>query len=509
MKLYSGACPKLVLTIAVLFLIKQVKGSLETIQVNWLNYKAECFKMLQKSTIKTGIYCNGTFDQIFCWPNSPPGNISVPCPSYLPWLENGTAGNAYRVCLDDGNWQKDENSTEVWRDYTECDKKNDIPPKVEEHPLYTALLKLYTVGYSFSLATLVLALFILLLLRKLHCTRNYIHMNLFASFILRATGVLIKDGITHNSYLFMLGPQKPKVEEEWISFLKPEKLAVCRIGPVFMHYVVGANYFWLLVEGIYLHRLLVTTVLSEKHLLQRYVLIGWGIPVLFVVPWGIIKYQLENERCWTTIQNMAIWWIIRGPIFFSIAVNFCIFLKLLKLLLSKFKAWQMSFRDYKFRLARSTCLLILLLGIQEIIFTFTPDEQVEGLARHIKQFIQLPINSFHGFLVAYLYCFSNGEVKAELRRQWSHFQLAYPFICIPCSLGEDLKFLGRCQKKLHLSNNCLSLEVIQPQSAQRTDCSVELSPTQRHNPRVSISNSSEGEFTTGVTIEETFEESEI
>ncbi|XP_053145043.1 glucagon-like peptide 2 receptor isoform X2 [Hemicordylus capensis] len=416
MKLYSGACPKLVLTIAVLFLIKQVKGSLETIQVNWLNYKAECFKMLQKSTIKTGIYCNGTFDQIFCWPNSPPGNISVPCPSYLPWLENGTAGNAYRVCLDDGNWQKDENSTEVWRDYTECDKKNDIPPK---------------------------------------------------------------------------------------------KLAVCRIGPVFMHYVVGANYFWLLVEGIYLHRLLVTTVLSEKHLLQRYVLIGWGIPVLFVVPWGIIKYQLENERCWTTIQNMAIWWIIRGPIFFSIAVNFCIFLKLLKLLLSKFKAWQMSFRDYKFRLARSTCLLILLLGIQEIIFTFTPDEQVEGLARHIKQFIQLPINSFHGFLVAYLYCFSNGEVKAELRRQWSHFQLAYPFICIPCSLGEDLKFLGRCQKKLHLSNNCLSLEVIQPQSAQRTDCSVELSPTQRHNPRVSISNSSEGEFTTGVTIEETFEESEI
>uniref|UniRef100_K7GJ88 Glucagon like peptide 2 receptor n=1 Tax=Pelodiscus sinensis TaxID=13735 RepID=K7GJ88_PELSI len=465
----------------------------------------------------TGTYCNGTFDNLVCWPHSLPGNVSVPCPPYISGLENGSARNVYRVCLDQGIWQTKENSTDIWRDHSECFEKNHFTQNLSnfKHMLLSTLQLLYTVGYYLSLSSLVLALLILLLLRKLHCTRNYIHINLFASFILRAIAVLIKDTITHNNY-----SKKPDNETGWISYFNPEILAICRTSQLSLHYFVGANYFWLLVEGIYLHTLLVTDVLTARLLLQRYIVIGWVVPVLFVAPWGIARAKLEDTGCWATHDNEGIWWIIRGPMLFSIAVNFCIFLKILKLLISKLKAQQMNFHDYKYRLARSTLVLIPLLGIQEFVFTFLPDEQVEGFSRRIRVFIQLIMSSFQGFLVAIFYCFVNGEVKAELQKQWSRFLLAHPFGCIQCFLGENIKYLEKCSKKQkhhHFANCRLCMKVSEPWAMQLqqvlskrgADISPETGPIRKPHPRASVSDSSEGEITTGETTVEVFEESEI
>lgn len=51
---------------------------------------------------------------------------------------------------------------------------------------------------------------------------------------------------------------------------------MCRVSKVWMEYFVGCNYFWLLVEAVFLHKLLFTAVLTKRRLLKRYMLLGWG-----------------------------------------------------------------------------------------------------------------------------------------------------------------------------------------------------------------------------------------
>lgn len=45
-------------------------------------------------------------------------------------LLSGSAGNVYRVCLDEGTWQTKENSTDIWRDSSECSEKNNLQKNV-------------------------------------------------------------------------------------------------------------------------------------------------------------------------------------------------------------------------------------------------------------------------------------------------------------------------------------------------------------------------------------------
>uniref|UniRef100_A0A671KHX4 G-protein coupled receptors family 2 profile 2 domain-containing protein n=1 Tax=Sinocyclocheilus anshuiensis TaxID=1608454 RepID=A0A671KHX4_9TELE len=120
---------------------------------------------------------------------------------------------------------------------------------------------------------------------KLHCTRNYIHMNLFVSFIFRATAVIIKEVILHVAYTNL-----PRDEIGWNSYTKSTA------SKVSLEYFVGCNYFWLLVEAIFLHTLLFTAVLTRKRLLKKYMIIGWGTPLLFVIPWTVAKALYENKR---------------------------------------------------------------------------------------------------------------------------------------------------------------------------------------------------------------------
>ncbi|XP_037666608.1 glucagon receptor isoform X2 [Choloepus didactylus] len=283
---------------------------------------------------------------------------------------------------------------------------------------YRSFQVMYTVGYCLSLAALLLALAVLLGLSRLHCTRTYIHMNLFAAFVLKATSVLAIDALLRARYSQRVGNDLSV--SVWLS---DGAVTGCRVATVLMQYSVVANYGWLLVEGLYLRRLLGCATFPRRSCFTLYLGIGWGAPVLFVVPWAVAKGLFENVQCWTSNDNMGLWWILRVPVFLAILINFFVFVHVLHTLAAKLRAHQIRSSDHKFRLAKSTLTLIPLLGVHEVVFAFVTDEHAQGTLRAAKLFFDLFLSSFQGLLVAVLYCFLNKEVQSELLRRWSRWRL--------------------------------------------------------------------------------------
>lgn len=67
-----------------------------------------------------------------------------------------------------------------------------------------------------------------------------------------------------------------------------------------MQYCVAANYYWLLVEGMYLYTLLVLSVFSEQRIFRLYLCIGWGKSVSCFLS-HIIYRLLSAFACTVTV----------------------------------------------------------------------------------------------------------------------------------------------------------------------------------------------------------------
>ncbi|MBN3277505.1 GLR protein, partial [Polyodon spathula] len=402
---------------------KKLKDTLE----EWKQYHLECQEKMMYDPYPQGVFCNRTFDMYACWSDGLPNTTAkVPCPWYLPWHDQVRNGFVFWHCGSDGQWLINSSGYPM-RDYSQCELDDSLQKAQEEQMRLLAYFRvMYTVGYSLSLGALTLALAILLSFRKLRCTRNIIHSNLFASFMLRAISVLTRDVLLLRQTRELRDNRDPTImlsnqAQEQADALSA--LTGCRLAQVLMQYCVVVNHYWLLVEGLYLLNLLVVMVFSEKSYFRGYLFIGWGTPVLFVVPWVVVRHLYEDNQCWEVNENMSYWWIIRSPILLAILINFLIFIRIIQILVSKLRAHQMRYTDYKFRLAKSTLTLIPLLGIHEVVFALVTEEQAEGTLRNVKFFFELFLNSFQGLLVAILYCFTNKEVQSEIRKKWQRRNL--------------------------------------------------------------------------------------
>ncbi|CAL8279627.1 unnamed protein product [Lota lota] len=347
--------------------------------------------------------CETQWDEIRCWFNVEEGQVvNVSCSDIF---QHFSAGQGYvsRSCTAEG-----------WMDlsppYEEACVFSHDEGSESETSFLSAFRKVYTVGYATSLISLITAIGVFTAFRKFHCTMNYIHMNLFSSFILRASAVFIKDTV-----LFA---------DETLDHCSMST-ATCKAAVAFFQFSILANYFWLLVEGLYLQTLLVLTFISQRKYFWWYILIGWGLPSTVLIIWVLTRYLYDDRGCWDDMDHVSIWWIIKGPITVSLLVNIVIFINVIRTLVYKLKHPAIGGSHdtgHFMRLAKSTLFLIPLFGMHYTVFAFLPENT--GLTARL--YFELGLGSFQGFVVALLYCFMNGEVQTELRRWlWRHHAQSY------------------------------------------------------------------------------------
>uniref|UniRef100_H3C5M9 Adenylate cyclase activating polypeptide 1a (pituitary) receptor type I n=1 Tax=Tetraodon nigroviridis TaxID=99883 RepID=H3C5M9_TETNG len=341
------------------------------------------------------LVCPWMWDNLTCWQAASVGEVVVvSCPELFHDVMSpeDEIGKVSRNCTEDG-W------SEPFPHYIDVCFFYDNTTKPDMY--YASVKALYTVGYSTSLVSLTTAMVILCRFRKLHCTRNFIHMNLFVSFILRAISVFIKDGVLYAQ------------EDSDHCFTHT---VACKAVMVFFHYCVMSNYFWLFIEGLYLFTLLVETFFPERRYFYWYTIVGWGTPTICVTVWAVLRLHFNDTGCWDTNENTALWWVIKGPVVASIMINFVLFIGIIIILVQKLQSPDIGGNESSIylRLARSTLLLIPLFGIHYTVFTFSPEE----VSKKERLVFELGLGSFQGFVVAVLYCFLNGEVQSEIKRKW-------------------------------------------------------------------------------------------
>ncbi|XP_023565717.1 pituitary adenylate cyclase-activating polypeptide type I receptor isoform X3 [Octodon degus] len=397
--------------------------------------QALCLKKIQSAYDLLGLNdsalgCPGMWDNITCWKPARVGEVvEVSCPELFQIFNpDQDKGSVSRNCTEEG-W------SEPFPHYFDACGfyENETEPEDQDY-YYLSVKALYTVGYSTSLVTLTTAMVILCRFRKLHCTRNFIHMNLFVSFMLRAISVFIKDWILYaeqdNNHCFI-------------------STVECKAVMVFFHYCVVSNYFWLFIEGLYLFTLLVETFFPERRYFYWYIIIGWGTPTVCVMVWAVLRLYFDDSGCWEMNDSTALWWVIKGPVVGSIMVNFVLFIGIIVILVQKLQSPDMGGNESSIylknlnprvpkkaredplpvpsdqhslsflRLARSTLLLIPLFGIHYTVFAFSP----ENVSKRERLVFELGLGSFQGFVVAILYCFLNGEVQAEIKRKWRSWKV--------------------------------------------------------------------------------------
>ncbi|XP_077553885.1 diuretic hormone receptor-like [Haemaphysalis longicornis] len=358
--------------------------------------------------------CHRTWDGLSCWPMTTAGSVAVlPCFAFLNDLYYDTSNNVTRTCLENGTWADRS-------DYSSCKPLIEVDREVDETTLYY-------IGYGISLCALTIALWIFVYYKDLRCLRNTIHVNLMVTYFL--------------------------VSIIWMTTATLQSLSSpgYRKGACFLYivltYLMGTNFFWMFVEGLYLYILVVKTFSIELVRVHVYAFVGWGLPAIVVTVWAITKaYCSANRNDPILLDGMCVWQlkdvydcIFICPVAIVLLVNMFFMGEIMWVLITKLRsATTVETQQYR-KAAKALLVLIPLLGVTYVLVIWTPSHKT---AKVIFTYLQITLLSTQGFTVAVLYCFFNGEVRSTIRHHVERWRASRAL----CAERQSLNYRVRCRQ---------------------------------------------------------------
>ncbi|CAH8478150.1 unnamed protein product [Schistosoma intercalatum] len=338
-------------------------------------------------------YCLTEFDSVSCWPPTKGGTIAkIPCPSHVPGVK--ITGMVYRPCnITIKTQDLNGRNIIVWKfdrsNYSDCVHHEDIMaihlPIIQTSVFY---------GYATSMILLLIATGIILRFRRLRCTRNNLHLNLFSAILLRCVLHFIKHAADGQG-------------------------VICKVFTTLHVFTIEATYSWVLMEALYLHNSVLVHVMHET------------LPILVITVWVLLRiFVTTGDQCWDldigSGSPSRILLIVYPAII--MLFNLAFFINLLRVIFNKTQSQPMSDAKRLRTLLKSTSVLVIVFGLYHLFLIPLNLMQINthtngpGLLEIIKLYYEQIMEAFQGSFVAILLCFINKEVISEFKRVYRRKQ---------------------------------------------------------------------------------------
>ena len=321
--------------------------------------------------------CPLIFDSWSCYNATKAGSMMLEsCPS-KPILNFDITKFSKKLCTEDSTWWVHPHSNRTWSNYTGCVDFNDLSFR-------TNINLLNDIGLIVSLIFLIISILIFVFGESLHCGRISVHKNMFISlalnnicWIIWGHAVLSRPDIWSNNPFW------------------------CRAFNIFMTYLTITTYFWMMCEGAYLQMILFNTLENDKRRLRLLLLIGWGLPVLAVMPYSFYRHQFHNTDCWMDMGVSS--WFVGVPVLIIMIINVAMLVNVIIVLRSKLQEEtnpinrrnSRSFTHIK--QLKAVCVLVPVLGIHFFLVPIRPEPKSQ--MEHSYDLLLTVSSSFQGVLL--------------------------------------------------------------------------------------------------------------